>query len=67
MCVWHLRDDDVFDPVAFATGLSAIIVTVCTGVAVKRFATPAAVPGTTTINSSSSKVETVVDNPKAGV
>jgi hypothetical protein len=58
LCAWHLRDDDIFEPVAFASGLSAIIVAVCAGVAVKRFATPAAVAGTTT---EASTKTTVVD------
>jgi hypothetical protein len=32
---YHLKDDSIFDPVQFATGLCAIITCVCVGVAVK--------------------------------
>ncbi len=32
---YHLKDDDVFDPVQFATGLSIIIGVVAGGVAIK--------------------------------
>jgi hypothetical protein len=53
MCIWHLRDDDIFEPVSFASGLSIIIAAVCAGVAVKRLATPAPVPGTTSTKSES--------------
>jgi hypothetical protein len=35
LCWWHLKDDDFFEPVAFATGLCAILASVCAGVAVK--------------------------------
>jgi hypothetical protein len=54
MCFWHLRDDDIFEPVAFASGLSIIVAAVCGGVAIKRIATPAPTPSTTT---STTKVE----------
>ena len=35
MCAYHLTDDNIFEPVPFSTGLVAIIVAVCGGVAIK--------------------------------
>ena len=40
MCWYHLKDDNVFDPVQFATGLCAIIGVVCAGTAVKNATVP---------------------------
>ena len=40
MCYHHLTDDNIFDPVQFATGLCAIIGTVCAGIAVKNATRP---------------------------
>lgn len=65
MCFWHLRDDDIFDPVQFATGLGIIIAAVCAGVAVKNATRPAVVAGTTT-TSANTKTEVVIDPKPAG-
>ena len=35
MCAYHLKDDNIFEPIPFATGLCAIIAAVCGGVAIK--------------------------------
>lgn len=42
---YHLKDDSIFDPVQFATGLCAIITCVCVGIGIKAATKADTIPG----------------------
>jgi hypothetical protein len=57
--LWHLYDDNVFDPITFASAFSAILVSTCGGVWLKNKGGDNTPPAPSSSTSSITKIETV--------